>query len=222
MFFKLLEVRSFFVLQQQLFMTEVLMEINAQVSKQNIIGIEKNHLFNIQNNIEIWEKYQSHAQINQKKLTQTTFALKNSGLNCLPITIKIPSTYFGGLEESYSIELKLDDKNQHIHEKEDFEPIQLNKDYHRVSSIYEMENVIQMTFNALKNLLPNNELDDLEVLTSLILFEVEQLSKHRNSEFIISQEMFSIDNPHIKWFSSLKIKSKFTDYYMGNVTKYYH
>lgn len=197
------------------------MEINAQVSTQSIICIEKNHLLNIQNNIEVWENYQSHPQINQKKLTQTTFALQNAGISSLPITIKIPSTYFGGLAETYSIELKIDDKNP-TKDIQDFEPIQLNKDYHRVSSIYEMENVIQITFNALKDMLPNNDLDDLEVLTSLIIFEIEQLSKSRNSDITISQEMFSVDNPHIKWFSFLKIKSKFNDYYFGNNTKYYH
>ena len=200
------------------------MEINAQVSTPSIISIEENHLINIQNNIEIWETYQSHPQINQKKLTQTTFALQNAGISSLPITITIPSTYFGGLEEVYTIELKTDSHNsEYTHPAiNDFDPIKINKDHHRVSSVYDMHNVIQMTFNALSKMLPNNDLESLEILTSLIIFEIEQLSKSRTSDIVILQEMFSIENPHIKWFSSLKVKSKFSDHYMGIVTKYYH
>jgi hypothetical protein len=79
-----------------------------------------------------------------------------------------------------------------------------------------------MTFNALRKMLSNSELESLEVLTSLIIFELEQLSKSRKSETMIYQEMFSVENPHIKWFSFLKVKCKFSDYYMSNVTKYYH
>lgn len=201
------------------------MEISTQVDSQHIV-IEDNHLVNIQGNIDVWEKFQHDEQITQKKLIQTTSILQSEGLQSFALNITIPSTYFAGVEENYSIQFKLDNAFNSPKElnylMEDIEPIKLDLNFHRINSIYAMNHVIQVIFNLLKQKLSHTDLDSLEVLTSLIVFEMENLSKYRNSNTEISQEMFSIENPHVKWVSKINLKSVFNDYSLNHVTKYYH
>lgn len=203
------------------------MEINNQICSQQsscIEDSEKSHLSNILNNIEVWEKYQYHPQIVQKKLTQTTAILQNESLQSFSLNIKVPSTYFAGVEENYSVRFSLDSPSNN-HEKsimDEDNSIKLDLNYHRMHSIYDMSNVVEFVFNFLKHKLVKTDVESLEVLTSLIIFEMENASKHRNPHVEISQEMFSLDNPHIKWTSNIHVKAIFSDYSSTHLTKYYH
>lgn len=200
------------------------MEISNQVCNPQNVCIEDRHLSNIQNNIDVWEKFQNHPQIIQKKLTQTTSVLQNENLQSFSLNIKVPSTYFAGVEENYTVLFGLDSPSN-IQDNDfmnDNNSIKLDLNYHRMSSIYDMNQVIQFVFNLLQQKLPKTNIESLEILTSLIVFEIEMLSKQRKSGVNIAQQMFSIDNPHLKWTSSIDIQASFSDYQSSYVTKYYH
>lgn len=200
------------------------MEISNQICNPQNVCIEDNHLSNIQKNIDVWEKFQTHPQIIQKKLTQTTAILQNENLQSFSLNIKVPSTYFAGVEENYSIVFGLDNLSniqEDLFINED-NSIKLDLNYHRMSSIYDMNQVIQFVFNMLQQKLSKTNTESLEVLTSLIVFEIETLSKQRKPGVNFSQQMFSVENPHLKWTSSINIKALFSDYHYSYVTKYYH
>lgn len=200
------------------------MEISTQISSTMKPSIEEGHLVNIQNNIDIWEQYQSHPNIIQKKLIQTTSLLQKENINFFSFEIKIPSTYFAGVEEKYSFSFNVEDSFNQIKDSNIEKPIdkiQLNLNYHRVNSIYDM-NIIDVIFNSLQDRLVHTDCESIEILTSLIVFEMENLSKYRKENLEISQEMFSIDNPHIKWLSKINIKSQFNDYSLHFANKYCH
>ncbi len=69
------------------------MEISTQVSPVVQVGMEDNHLVNIQNNIDTWEKYHSHPQIIQKKLIQVTSVLQKENINHFSLDIKVLAVY---------------------------------------------------------------------------------------------------------------------------------
>lgn len=200
------------------------MEISTQICNPQNVCIEQHHLSNIQNNIDVWEKFQTHPQIMQKKLTQTTAILQNENIQSFSLNVKIPSTYFAGVEENYNIAFALDSLSNiqdDIFINQD-NSIKLELNYHRMSSIYDMNQVIQFVFEQLQQKLPKTNTESLEILTSLIVFEIEMLSKQRKPGIKISQQMFSLDNPHLKWTASFNIKSLFVDYHSSYVTNYYH
>lgn len=200
------------------------MEISNQVCNPQNVCIEDRHLSNIHDNIDIWEKFQTHPQILQKKLTQTTAILQNENLQSFSLNIKVPSTYFAGVEENYTVVFGLDSlSNNQVNDFMNEEnSIRLDLNYHRMSSIYDMNQVIQFVFNMLQQKLPKTNTESLEIVTSLIVFEIEMLSKQRKDGVNLTQQMFSIDNPHFKWTSSIDIKARFSDYQSSYVTKYYH
>lgn len=201
------------------------MEISTQVNNQ-MITLDDNHLFNIQNNIDIWEKFQKDKNIIQKKLVQTTSILQTEGMQSFSLNITIPSTYFAGVEEIYSIGFTLNNHTNSVKREDNLmdnpEPIKLDLNFHRVTSIYTMNHVIQVIFNLLKEKFSHSDTESLEILTSLIVFEMEQLSKFRLSNTTISQEMFLINYPHVKWISNIHLKSQFNDYSTNNINRYYH
>lgn len=203
------------------------MEINNQVCSQHTSfseDFEKSHFNNICENIEIWESYKNHPQIAQKKLIQTTSILKEESIQSFSLNIKIPSTYFAGVEENYSVSFSWDNPSNN-HEKsmiEEDNAIKLDVTYHRVGSIYDMPNVIESVFRFLTQKLKKTDLNSLEILTSLVIFEIENASKSRKSFVEISEEMFSLEHPHIKWISNIRVKAIFSDYASTNLTKYYH
>lgn len=201
------------------------MEISTQVSPVVQVGMEDNHLVNIQNNIDTWEKYHSHPQIIQKKLIQVTSVLQKENINHFSFDIKVPSTYFAGLEEKYSFSFTINDHMNKEHAlssvKEPIDNISLKVNYHRIKSIYDMH-IEEVIFQSLQKKFTNTDNESIEILTSLIIFEMENLSKIRADNMEISQEMFSIENPHIKWISQINIKSQFNDYSINFENKYYH
>ena len=202
------------------------MEINTllYIENQTII-LQDDHLLNIQNNIDVWENFKNIPNIAQKKLIQTTSILKLENIQSFSLNIKIPSTYFAGVEENYFISFN----NNTTLSKEVFKSNLENSDnnldfsnFHRISSIYNMSHVMQVIFNSLKEKLTKTSIESIEILTSLIVFEMENLSKCRHSNTLISQEMFSLENPLNKWVSEINIITEFNDYKVTQNPKHYH
>lgn len=202
------------------------MEINTQLYIENqTIILQDDHLLNIQNNIDVWENFKNIPNIAQKKLIQTTSILKLENIQSFSLNIKIPSTYFAGVEENYFISFN----NNTTLSKEVFKSNLENSDnnldfsnFHRISSIYNMSHVMQVIFNSLKEKLTKTSIESIEILTSLIVFEMENLSKCRHSNTLISQEMFSLENPLNKWVSEINIITEFNDYKVTQNPKHYH
>lgn len=201
------------------------MEISTYIDRQHVV-VEDHHLISIQKNIDVWETFQNHEQIIQKKLIQTTSILQLEGLESFSLNITIPSTYFAGVEENYAIEFALNNTIEHFKDlqesTEEIEPIKLDLNFHRINSIYAMSHVIKVIFDLLKQKLSHTDIESIEILTSLIVFEMENLSKYRNIETEIFQEMFFLESPHVKWFSKINLKGEFNDYSLNHTTKYYH
>ena len=197
---------------------------NIQISTCQNHCLEEIHVANIQNNIEIWEQNQFNPNFNQRKLIQVTSMLKNSELNSFSFNVVMPATFFGGVEESFNICLNTnmteavysDNKEQ---TSDDFIMI---KNYHRVQSIYDMNPIIDSLFTLFNKSLKNNTNEDLEILTSLIIFEMEQLSKKRLKSLNISQKMYDTSNPLNQWLSGFSINVTFNDYFLHDVTKFLH
>ena len=55
-----------------------------------------------------------------------------------------------------------------------------------------------------------------------LVLSILKFFNNRADNMEISQEMFSIENPHIKWISQINIKSQFNDYSINFENKYYH
>lgn len=202
------------------------MEINTQLYIENqAIILQDDHLLNIQNNIDVWENFKNIPDIAQKKLIQTTSILKSENIQSFSLNIKIPSTYFAGVEENYFINFNNNTTLSKEVFKNNIENSDTNLDFsnfHRISSIYNMSHVMQVIFNSLKEKLTKTSIESIEILTSLIVFEMENLSKCRHSNTLISQEMFSLENPLNKWVSEINIITEFNDYKVTQNPKHYH